>query len=233
MFYDIINIRQKTTNYLKGGIHVKENTKVLVWDKLAYKYDRLWVQKYSLTPTRKKVIHVLDPFINENKTHMLDLGCGTGQLLNELSSVYNNLTCYGFDKSEEMIKIAKSKSNRIQYHIIDISTEDYEDILPPKRLDLIICCHSFPYYTNKSQVLEKLHRSLKDDGLVIFVQASINSLYDKFVMTLIEKTAERAEYLSRKEFRRLTSSHFNIIEEFTIKEHILMPSICGFVMRKR
>ena len=99
--------------------------------------------------------------------------------------------------------------------------------------DIVTCCHSFPYYDNKAIVINNINRILKNKGYAIFVQASINNQYDKLVMSIVEKTAEKAQYLSKSEFKKLFESRFEIIEEFEVKEKFYMPTLAGFVMRKR
>jgi hypothetical protein len=80
--------------------------------------------------------------------------------------------------------------------------------------------------------LQKLYDILKPGGTAIFVQASVNNLYDRLVMAVVERTAERAEYLSRREFCRLAAPLFIVKSTFNVKERVFMPSICGFVLEK-
>lgn len=204
-----------------------------VWNRIAHKYDRLWVQKVSLAATRAVVIRYLENLGGGDCRQILDLGCGTGQLLEEIVARYPEFHLIGVDKSCGMIRVAQSRNTGARLLCLDVSLKLLEPVIPDDSIDVILCCHSFPYYSDKTGVLRKLHSTLKRDGLMIFVQASINSRYDRVVMALIERTAEKADYLSKVEFRNLVSGDFVIAEEFDIKEKIFMPSICGFVMRKR
>ena len=45
---------------------------VKVWDRLSVKYDRLWVQKNSLGPTRRKVIEVIKGLEVGDSFNLLD-----------------------------------------------------------------------------------------------------------------------------------------------------------------
>jgi len=201
----------------------------MVWDVLAKKYDNLWVQKYSLAPTRKAVLKNIGKLDNINK--LLDIGCGTGQLLQEIYIKNKNIKLYGLDKSEQMIARAKDKNTGATLFCVDISEDNIMETLGGG-IDLVVCCHSFPYYKNKPEVINKIYNLLKESGYVIFAQASINSFYDKFAMSIVEKTAEKADYLSRRDFIALTEKKFEIKEEFQIHEKWFMPSICGFVLKK-
>jgi ubiquinone/menaquinone biosynthesis C-methylase UbiE len=200
-----------------------------VWDKLAGKYENLWVQKYSLAPTRAKVKAILR---KRNRFSLLDLGCGTGQAILEIGEEFPEAELYGADKSEEMLKIARTKG-KAEFIAFDIDARRLSEIFPEKKFDAILCCHAFPYFDDKFGALKQICAALADDGEAIFIHASVNSIYDGIVMSVVEKTAEPAEYLSRSEFRFIASQFFTITEEFLIKEKFFMPSICGFILTKK
>lgn len=197
----------------------------MIWNKLADKYDHLWVQKYSLTPTRVEVMKRVEGM----KPHrLIDIGCGTGQLLHEISVLYPEINLTGIDKAQEMIQKCQDKKIPGEFICGDIHGMG----TTAEKYDLAICCHSFPYYKHKSEIVDKIHDMLNENGRAIFVQASQNSFYDQIALWLVERTAEKAEYLSRDEVCRLFENQFAIEERFTIREKWFMPSICGFVMRR-
>ena len=196
---------------------------LLIWDKLADKYDTLWVQKYSLAPTRKAVINEINDI---NPLIILDIGCGTGQLLNDVAKINKNTHLFGIDKSEKMIEIAENKNINAEFKCLNVS-----DLENNRKFDLITCLHSFPYYKNKKKVMDSIYNLLNSGGYCIFAQASVNNLYDKFSMWIIEKTAEKAEYLSKKDFSALLSD-FKIIKQYDIKEKWFMPTIALFMVQK-
>ena len=197
-----------------------------VWDKLSHKYDSLWVQKYSLTPSRNKILTLI--YNKNNDFWLLDIGCATGQLLGEIGRKYPKANLLGIDKSQKMIQEARYKNVNIEFECAAA-----EEFNTDKQFDIITCCHSFPYYLDKPKVLETLASVLKDDGKAIFIQASINNFYDKLVLSVIEQTAEKADYFSRKDFCRLAEKYFVVEGHFTIQEKWFMPSICGFKLGKK
>jgi len=197
----------------------------MIWNRLADKYDQLWVQKYSLCPTRDYVLRLLRDMRADS---LIDIGCGTGQLLDQVSQKHPQIKLTGIDKSEEMVRKCREKKIPGRFICGDIAEADHGK----ETFDAIVCCHSFPYYENKPKIIEKVHGMLNESGKAIFIQASQNSLYDKVALWLVERTAEKAEYLSREEFCSLFESRFIIEERFTIRMKWFMPSICGFVMRR-
>lgn len=197
----------------------------MVWEKLASKYDRLWVQKYSLEPTRQQVLERISAL---GATSLVDVGCGTGQLLAELSARHPEVKLAGIDKAKEMIRKCRDKRIAAELYCHEIPSPG----LPLAAFDAAVCCHSFPYYRDKHSALSQIHGLLRSEGSAIFVQASRNSFYDRIVLWFTEKTAEKAEYLSRREFATLVEDFFTITETFTIRERWFMPSICGFVLKK-
>ena len=197
-----------------------------IWDNLAEKYDSLWVQKYSLTPTRRRVLAILKNC--KQDFSMLDIGCATGQLLSEVRGEFPDSKLYGIDKSMNMIEQARSRN--IDAKLDCVYAEEYDSTI---KFDVITCCHSFPYYQDKVLVLQKIASLLEDRGMAIFIQGSINSVYDKVIMSLVELTAEKADYLSQKDFIDLDAEFFVLEENFKIKEKWFMPSLCGFVLRKK
>lgn len=226
----------------------------MVWDKLASKYDKLWLQKYSLTPTRQKIHTLIDDIIQKqdyasreeyiDTICILDIGCGTGQLALELNEKYSNLNLpifiLGVDKSEEMLTIARTKtnSNNIafkKFHMGKDGIDDLLNLLPDncKKFDIICCCHSFPYYEDKHRVLIDTQAILADYGTALFFQASINSIYDKFALSIIELTAEKADYLSKEDFITIVNDYLQVDATYIIKEIFYAPTICGFQLTQK
>ncbi|MCL1914479.1 MAG: class I SAM-dependent methyltransferase [Eubacteriaceae bacterium] len=199
-----------------------------VWDKLSEKYDSLWVQKYSLSPTRYKVAEIISRLANSPSFGLLDLGCGTGQLISELSILFPESVFVGVDKSQSMLDIAKEKCPSVDFLLSEAENLEIGFV----KMDFITCCHSFPYYQDKGKAADKIKLLVKPGGYAILVQASVNSLYDKIAMWFVEKTAEPAQYLEKNDFLRYFMNGFDLVEQFALKEKWYMPTIYGFVLRR-
>ncbi|KPU44825.1 putative methyltransferase YcgJ [Oxobacter pfennigii] len=202
-----------------------------IWDYWANKYDGLWVQKYSLTPTRKAVISTLSSVLDKGKKiKLLDMGCGTGQLIREIKTKFKDydIECTGVDISNRMIDICKNKDKTSSYITSSIENFEYNE----GEFDIIICTHSFPYYQDKAKAIEKFHRLLKKNGYFILAQASVNSFYDSLAMFFVKLTTSKAAYPSIDEVLNLIRGKFKSIDIVSIKEKAFMPAICLFLFLK-
>ena len=204
---------------------------VKIWDFWADKYERLWVQKYSLSPTRREIIKELKEIIKEDRAYrILDMGCGTGQLIRDIKKEFSgvNIKFTGVDISSKMIEAAKEKNKEADY--LNSSIEEFNE--QASTFDIIVCTHSFPYYSNKQEAINKFHYLLKEEGYLFLAQASANSLYDHIVMFFVEFTTSSAKYLSIENIRNLTKEKFNMIKINKIKEKSFMPTIALFLLKK-
>lgn len=200
----------------------------VIWDFWAGKYEKLWVQKYSLAPTRRTIMNKLRKIINakDRRYSILDSGCGTGQLLRDIRDEFSDydLEVTGIDFSQGMIAEAEAQGGDINYMVCNI--EDLEGI--ENSYDIIVCSHSFPYYRDKQSVIEKFCGLLQEGGSLIMAQASRNNLYDSIVMPFVKLTTSRAGYPSVKSVLAMLEPYFCSIETVRIRERFYMPSIYMF-----
>jgi ubiquinone/menaquinone biosynthesis C-methylase UbiE len=95
--------------------------------------------------------------------HVLDIGCGTGKLLNRLTKVHPDLTGIGLDFSQEMLGQARQKSDassRLTY----VQGASDRIPLPNDAFDAVFCTISFLHYPDPLAVLKEIHRVLKGGG---------------------------------------------------------------------
>lgn len=196
-----------------------------IWDFWAKGYHKLWVQKYSLEPTRRYIMSVLD--LNKS-IRILDLGCGPGELMKEILKANPSVDMSGLDLSEGMLNESKRKNpsaNHIQMDVADLNTLDQE-------FNIIISSHSLPYWKNPKKVMEDLHSILKPNGRIIIGFASGESLYDKLVLFFVKFTTGFAKYPSDSEFRKLVGTNYDVKEMKVIRERKYMPRIAIYTLKK-
>lgn len=205
-----------------------------IWDFWSSRYDSLLVQRFVLTPTRKMALKEMKQFLEKKKNlagfSVLDMGCGTGQLICEMASELNryNLDITGVDLSQGMIDQARKKINNATFVRVDASEFDPGH----RQYDVITCLNSFPYYPDPEQVLSSLLKMLKKDGILIITHASINSFYDAMVMLGVKLTVSKASYLSIRKTKCLFQSVLGSVPEVKqVPVHWFIPAVCQFVWR--
>lgn len=106
--------------------------------------------------------HVIFKLIGDEKK-ILDVGCGTGRLLEELKQKKG---CYvvGIEADKEKADVAKMRCDSV---IIEDVEELKENIFDVKYFDVIVFEDTLEHLKNPQIVLEKFRRYLKDDGYVL------------------------------------------------------------------
>ncbi len=198
-----------------------------IWNFWADKYDKLWVQKYSLKPTRDYIIKALANINNKN-IKILDLGCGPGELISELMQKFNNIEVTGIDFSEKMLEISSNRNPAAKH--IKMDTAKLSEL--EGQYDIIICTHSLPYYKEPKNVFKELHRVLNSDGKILVGFASGNSFYDKFILSFVKLTTGKANYPSDNNFRLLIPPYFSVENLKIIREKFFMPRIAVYTLKK-
>ena len=201
------------------------------WEKLAPKYNDQWVQKYSLIPTRREVKKIVLPLLESNaQLKILDIGCGTGQLIQEVSEIYPSVDYLGIDVAQNMIKVAKQNNHGENVKFINLSVDDFTS---EEKFDIIICTHAFPYFPNKSEAMHKMASLCKTNGKIIIVSSSTNNFKDLIANLWVKTRTSKARYLSIPQMKRLfTSAGFEVKSVSVIKERAYMPTIALFYAEK-
>jgi len=119
------------------------------WNANLYDSKHSFVSNYGAD-----VVELLSPKKGE---HILDLGCGTGDLAKTLYDLGVNVT--GIDYSANMIEQAKSKYPEISFHVQDVLNLPYHN-----EFDAIFSNAVLHWVKQPKQALENIFKSLKKDG---------------------------------------------------------------------
>ena len=94
---------------------------------------------------------------------VLDLGCGTGRLLDRLEKIYPDLYGSGLDVSPEMLRQAR-KSRRYAPRLLYIEGDAAHLSTANKQFDAAFNTMSFLHYPEPLKVLSEVYRTLKPKG---------------------------------------------------------------------
>ncbi len=169
-------------------------------------------------PFYENVIDLISDLVikNSKKNHIItDLGCSTATTLLEIHRKSDNsLKLIGIDNSSAMIKRAKQK-NRAYKSDIELKQQDFLiEKIPKSNIILANYTMQFIRPIRRGNLIKKIYKSLKKDGIFIFSEKIISS-NKKLNLQLIE------QYLSFKKSQGY--SDFEIIQKREALENVLVP----------
>jgi len=208
-----------------------------VWDFWAGRYEKLWVQKYSLSPTRRQAAGLAMACLDgaDAPLRLLDVGCGTGQLCADLAGLLpgqpeEDWQITGLDASPAMLSAAKNKNIpgcRL------IPGDAHHLPLKSSRFHLVSCCHSLPYYRDQAQAIREMVRVLRPGGTLLLAQAAEDNPYDALVLAGVKLTTGRAVYpSSRQVYGLLQGAGLVDIRQQRLQTAVWMPSIVMSIGRR-
>ena len=149
-------------------------------------YDKIWQRDEYLAKINPAQIHrrrMLKSFLKHlkiNPKRVLDIGCGTGELLSELSNMYPEAKLLGCDLSSESDKLMKSIIPDSDFFQIDI--EESQSIPSNILVDLITCSEVLEHCSNPNNVVTNAFNWLNTGGVFFVTVPSGNmTAYDRSV----------------------------------------------------
>ncbi len=108
---------------------------------------------------------------------ILDVGCGTGYLLRQLSPKYPRAKLVGVDTSSEMIAQANRKIIAARYDDFCFVHDDWErlstrslEILGRFDFRLIVCANTFHYFKDVRNASKAMYNMLSEDGILLVLE---------------------------------------------------------------
>ncbi len=152
-------------------------------------YDETNTAYYSKYP-KISCKDVAQRLRNTEYQSLLDIGCGTGYLINMLQSQKSAHYC-GLDLSPEMLKMAKRRLPESVF-----LTEGPSDNLPydDGGFDVVTCVQSFHHYPQPEKAMAEAYRVLRSNGLYILSDTGYSGLPKWFYNAFLLKIANTGDY---------------------------------------
>lgn len=122
------------------------------WNVNLYNDKHGFVHKYG-----SDLVHLLNPKSGE---YILDLGCGSGQLTNEISAYSDKVI--GIDSSKEMIEAAQEMFQNLDFYHFEAESFEFE-----QAFDAIFSNAVLHWVKNQKTVSENMFRHLKVGGRLV------------------------------------------------------------------
>ncbi len=167
---------------------------VAEYAKAAGHYDEKWA--FYVEATTRETLRRLPM---TPTARVLDVGCGTGELLRRLRAKYPNAALAGLDPVAEMLAVARDKLNGTEHLQIG-----YANSLPWKAgaFDVVVSCNMFHYITHPVEALREMARVLRPGGSLVltdwcddYLACRMCNLYLRLTNRAFYKTYRQAECL--------------------------------------
>jgi len=133
------------------------------YDRWARIYDRFWRRYMNHTlPVVQKMAAVAPG------ERVLDVACGTGELLRRIAQTTPSADLTGVDLAPGMVARARSKLRNeptVQVEPADAHDLPFDDA----SFDVVLCANTFHYFTHPSRVLSEAQRVLRADGRLVIL----------------------------------------------------------------
>lgn len=170
---------------------------------------------------KAKCVRMLSFGKNQN---ILDLCCGTGDIARLLKK-YSQANVVGLDISQEMLNIAKSKSNNIKYVLSNADQLPFED----NQFDIVTIAFGMRNIQDKISAIKEITRVLKSDGQFLHIDFGNPKNFAQYVFNF------NAEAVAKLFLKNVPSKYFlNSIENYwTPNEFEQVMKEHGFILNKK
>ena len=133
------------------------------YDAWAQVYDVLWARYMDQTlPVAQRAATV------EPGERVLDLACGTGDLLRRLAQETPDAKLRGIDLSSKMVTRARRKLTEVSSAAVDQA--DAHDLpFGDNAFDVLVCANTFHYFTHPARVVQEARRVLRPTGRLVLL----------------------------------------------------------------
>jgi 2-polyprenyl-3-methyl-5-hydroxy-6-metoxy-1,4-benzoquinol methylase len=145
-----------------------------IQNKKAINYDEMFFQSVARSPIRKNIIDYLNKKNVAKSVKIIDIGCGTGELLSYLwKEGYQCL--YGNDISQMMLKIARQKVPHAIFYYGSINKVEIKE-----RFDYIIITEALHHIPDLQLTFQSLKALLNPGGEIVLLEPNEKWYFENF-----------------------------------------------------
>jgi len=125
---------------------------------------------------------------------VLDVGCGTGALLNRIASVHE-INAYGIDMEENMIAVAKNKHPEMDFRLSRCDNMPFED----QTFDVLVACMAYHHFSGKEEFAKEAARVLKPSGVLYIADPRFPETLQKALNAALHRLGIGGEFFNPQE----------------------------------
>ncbi|HXX89099.1 MAG TPA: class I SAM-dependent methyltransferase [Acidimicrobiales bacterium] len=139
------------------------------FDRWSSRYDRSILQPLLFAPVQVATLAEAQRELRDVRA-VLDVGCGTGQLLRRAAVRFPGAELVGADPAPGMLERAR-ESPKDEIEFVNAAAEKLP--FPDARFDLVVTTLSFHHWADQQQGLREVRRVLRDEGLFVLTDGSV------------------------------------------------------------
>jgi ubiquinone/menaquinone biosynthesis C-methylase UbiE len=145
-------------------------------------YDESWIQRYAIR-VHAEMIDAATDEIATPKT-VLDIGCGTGRLLQKAHAIYPSAQLYGIDPAEGMVELARGRIPSATIYLGAAESLPLSD----SSVDVVLSSISFHHWSDQIAALREIIRVLRPGGCFCLADISMPVWLAKFIQHIKVKS---------------------------------------------
>ncbi|GJQ61303.1 MAG: methyltransferase [Melioribacteraceae bacterium] len=164
-----------------------------------------FVEYYDfIFPVKSATVKFLEGLISDYESHVLDLGCGTAELLNRIATNPSKKT--GIDIDENMIREAREKFPAASFHSMNITNLNQLNF----SFDLIYSTGNVLSYLNAAELLilaKKIKDSLNKNGKFAAQVVNWDKFNGEYDFSFPSITNDEKQLEFRREYKSVSNSN--------------------------
>src|SRR5580700_8786952 len=138
------------------------------FDRWASTYDAFWGQRY-VDRIHQFMLESVAGSGSAVPSAVLDVGCGTGRLLEKAGAVWPAARLLGVDPAPGMIEVARRRIPKAATEVAGAEALPF----PDASVDLVVTCLSFHHWKDRAQGLREAARVLRLGGQLCFADITV------------------------------------------------------------
>lgn len=161
---------------LKSGFWRGNRSMAELWNETGARYDNRW-----RTPASQALSEMELEFTGRFLRlapggKILDIGIGTGRILDFILSNSHAEDVYGVDLSEEMLEQCRAKLSSARLRALEVVDISSEELPFEERFDFVTAVRVLPYCRNWREVVPKVAADLSPGGILVFSMPNRRSI---------------------------------------------------------